>query len=251
MMRTNETEIHSAPGGFVIAYAAMVDLAPLAEPLPQDSDPSGALAASRGGSPMPASRRSLLTALVFVALAGVLALPSGVLAAKPVINRFGETYSFLVPADENPCGVKLAVAGEFRIVEHLFFDEAGNLVKVIGTFTDQWTETGPAGTVRGKAFGNVTTTDIVHDDGVESWVGTFRGLPGKFSAPGFGVVVRDAGNVAVARTLVVNDPDDPDDPDDDEFFQEITFEHGPHPTFPGTAQFNEEWIVDYCAIVAG
>jgi hypothetical protein len=61
------------------------------------------------------------------------------------------------------------------------------------------------------------------------------------------VVVRDAGNVAVARTLVVNDPDDPDDA----FFQEITFEHGPHPTFPGTAQFNEEWIDDYRAIVAG
>ena len=100
----------------------------------------------------------------------------------------------------------------------------------------------------GKASGNDTTTDIVHDDGVESWVDTFRGSPGKFSAPGFGVVVRDAGNVAVARILVVNDPDDPDD---DEFFQEITFEHGPHPTFPGTAQFNEEWIADYCAIVAG
>jgi hypothetical protein len=62
--------------------------------------------------------------------------------------------------------------------------------------------------VRGQASGNVTTTDIVHGDGFESWVDTFRGMLGRFLAPGFGVVVHDVGNVAVASTLIVNDPDD-------------------------------------------
>jgi hypothetical protein len=111
-----------------------------------------------------------------------------------------------------------------------------------------FSSTGRTGTVCGQASGNVTTTDIVHGDGFESWVGTFRRMLGRFSAPGFGVVVHDVGNVAVACTLIVNDPDDPRD---DELVQEIAFEHGPHPTLPGSARFNEEGIADYCAIVPG
>ena len=197
---------------------------------------------------MRAFARLRLAALGLVALAAALALPGGVLAAKPEVNRFTEAYSFTIPADENPCGVDILVAGEFQVVEHLFFDEDGNLVKVIANVNDAWTETGPAGTVRGQASYSATTTDIVDTAEGSSWVDTFRGAPIKFSAPGFGVIVRDAGNLSVARSLVLNDPDDPSD---DEFTQAIVSEHGPHPTFFGSAQFNEDWIADYCAIVAG
>jgi hypothetical protein len=118
----------------------------------------------------------------------------------------------------------------------------------VGNFTDRWVETGPAGTVREQASGSVTTTEIVHGDGFESWVDTFRGAPGKLSARGFGVVVHDVGNVALVSNLVVNNPDDPRD---DELDLEIAFEHGPHPTLPGSARFNEAWIADCCAVVAG
>lgn len=197
---------------------------------------------------MRATARLRLAALGLVILAALLALPGGALAAKPVINRFVEPYAFTIPADQNPCGVEILVAGEVKVVEHLFFDEDGNLVKVIANITDAWTDTGPDGTVRGQASLSVTTTEIVQTAEGESWVDAFRGVPIKYSAPAFGVIVRDAGNVALARTLLFNDPDDPDD---DVFTQEVVVEHGPHPTLPGSAQFSEDWIEDYCAVLAG
>jgi hypothetical protein len=197
---------------------------------------------------MPAFARFRFVAFGLFALVALLSLPGGALAAAPQINRFTEAYAFTIPADQNPCGVAIQVAGEFKVVEHLFFDKAGHLVKVIANINDAWTDTGPGGTVRGKASVSVTTTDIVQTAEGESWVDIFRGVPIKYSAPGFGVIVRDAGNVAIARTLVFNDPDNPED---DEFSQEIVVEHGPHPTLPGSAQFTEDWIDDYCAILVG
>jgi hypothetical protein len=174
----------------------------------------------------------------------LLALPAGVVAGAPEINRFGEAYSFTIPAAEHGCAVDVLVEGEFKVVEHLFFDDNGNLVKVIASYTDIWTETGPAGVVRGQAAGSTTTTDIHSENGVETWVDTFRGQPIKFSASGFGVIVVDAGSLSVARTFIANDPDDPED---DEFFQEVIYDRGKHPSFYSA----QGWGEDFCAIVAG
>ena len=198
---------------------------------------------------MVASRPVRLMSRALFPLSLLLASPSFALAAQPVVNRGGETYSDVISAsaENNDCGFDIFVEGEFRFVEQLFFDDAGNLVRAHSNVTDDWVEYGPGGSVNGHASASITTTDIFYGDGYESWVDTFRGVPIKWSAPGFGVIVRDAGNVSLARTLYYNGPGF----EDDEFFQEITFEAGPHPTLQGSAQFNEDWIAEYCAILAG
>jgi hypothetical protein len=183
-------------------------------------------------------------ALAFVALAALLVLPGGALAAKPQVTRFSEAYDFVIPAAEHDCGVDVRIVGEVRVVEQLFFDAEGNLVKAVAHVTDRWTETGPGGTVRGQAALSVVTTDIASVDGVESWIDTFNGLPVKFSVPGEGLIVRDVGTLSVARTLVLNDPDDPDD---DVFTQEVRWDRGDHPTFYGP----EGWGDAFCAAVTG
>ena len=173
----------------------------------------------------------------------LLAHPLGALAAAPEINRFTVPYHFVVAAGENPCGVEVVVEGEFRVVEHLFFDETGTLVKVLATINDRWTDTGPGGTIRGQASFTVVTTEFVHGEGVETWVDTFRGMPFKLSAPGFGVIIRDAGNISVAVTLILNDPEDPED---DEFIQDVIYDRGDHPSFYESL---DGVIDEYCAIL--
>lgn len=187
------------------------------------------------------------TALLVVGLVALLALPGEALAAQPVIVREVQPYAYTLLAADNACGVDIEIAGETRITGHFFFDEAGHLDKLITKFDDSWTETGPGGTVFGHFSATRTTTDIVEDETSRTFVDTWHGLPIKLSAPGVGTIVRDAGNVALATTLVFNGPG----PEDDEFTFVITFEHGPHPTLFGSALFNEDWVPEYCAVVAG
>ena len=185
-----------------------------------------------------------LIALLTLAVV-LLAHPLSTLAAAPEINRFTNTYSFVVPAEDNPCVVDVVIEGEFTVVEHLFFDDAGTLVKVIAHINDRWTDTGPGGTIRGQGSLTVVTTEFVHGEGVETWVDTFRGMPFKLSAPGFGVLIRDAGNISVAVTQILNDPDDPED---DEFIQDVIYDRGDHPSF----YTGLDGVIDeYCAILAG
>lgn len=188
----------------------------------------------------------LLRLVVLALVVGLLAPPSGALARAPEINRSTEPYTFVIPADENPCGVEIVIEGETKVVEHLFFDANGEVVKVIASVNDQWTETGPTGTVYGQGTLSDVTTNIVHGDGVEMWTETFRGLPIMYSAPGVGVIARDAGTLTADRTLVLNDPEDDED---DVFSQEVIFEGGPHPLFDGP--FTDAQAEQYCAVVAG
>src|SRR3712207_1302917 len=102
---------------------------------------------------MRAFARFRLVTIGLAALAALLVLPGGAVAAPPPqVERGSESYSFTVPAAEHPCGVDVGVTGRVRFVDVIYFNNAGDVVKVVSTIHDAWTETGPdGGRVNGRA----------------------------------------------------------------------------------------------------
>lgn len=186
--------------------------------------------------------RSLI-ALVAIIASFALAAPVG--AAPPDINRWVETYEFVAPASDNPCGVDILVVGEATGADKFFYDRNGNLTKISIHVNNAWTETGlpSGGTVNGStAFTHTETNFQENPDGSFAFTVQEVGIPIKLQAPGLGVISVDAGNLGFVLTF----PADGSDP-----HVELLWEHGQHPLFFLSPDASDEWIADYCAVITG
>jgi hypothetical protein len=188
------------------------------------------------------ARRSLL---VLIAIIASLALTAPAGAAPPDMIRWSETYEFVVPAADNPCGVDLLVSGEVKGMDQFFYDKNGDLTKIAVHVNDKWTETGlpDGGTVNASASLTYIETNFqVNADGSFSFTSQWTGIPVKLQVPGLGVISVDAGNAAVSQEFA----------SDGTFIgSTLLWEHGQHPFLSESPDFSEDWIPAYCGVITG
>jgi hypothetical protein len=177
------------------------------------------------GNAMDAPLRSTLSrglaALGLVTLAALLALPSGVLAAKPTVET--EHFEGLFDLGTCPSGVTLEepFTADLRITT--FFDNTGTPIRiqVIGHFTGVVTNPETGQSVEDLGHANYTLD-------VATGALTSTGLLYTSTIPGVGVVLHDVGRLVTQADGTV------------------TFEAGPHDVFD---LYGNDPAAAFCAIL--
>jgi hypothetical protein len=165
---------------------------------------------------MHAHIRNHLAVLGLVALAVLLALPGGALAAKPT---FHDHFTDTVP--DSGCGVFGTSVVTFDQIGRLSFDANGNLValKITGEVTIVFTaDDGRSATLH--VAGQSTGSFVDHGDGTATVVNTYKGLPEQIRGGGGSVATRDAGLLSFVTTFDIATG---------EVISADVVEHGPHP----------------------
>jgi hypothetical protein len=159
---------------------------------------------------MRAFARFRCAVLALVALAVLLALPGGVLAAQPTFrDHFTDTFP------DNICGVD----GTSSIVVNDVVTYAGTSFKVSYEFTDVFTAVDGRTAITHTA-GQVSDHFVDNGDGAATAVNTNKGLPEQIRGGGGGIATQDAGLWSLVFTFDLATGD---------VISFSVVEHGPHP----------------------
>jgi hypothetical protein len=154
--------------------------------------------------------RFRLAVLGLAALAALLALPGGALAAKPV---FHDKIDVTIE-DIDLCGETV----DLHVTGTQVGSFSGDTFKVTGQVTQVFT-TDDGRSVTLSAAGPFTSTFTDNGDGTFTIVDTWKGLPEKISGATGGPVLRDAGLISFVVTI----------DEDGNVLDEDVIVHGPHP----------------------
>lgn len=146
------------------------------------------------------TRRFIMLAVVATVLTAA-ALPAVALPPEQDSFEFVDEFT-----DEESCGFAIDVSFVGQGTERLFFDQNGDLDKIILNLSDRGTVTNPA---NGKTLkGRDAWTVIVEFENGEDVGSSIAGLVFHLNAPGGGIVLIDAGRLVFDDTglVVVNGP---------------------------------------------
>jgi hypothetical protein len=201
---------------------------------------------------MHAFARLRLGALAIVALAALLALPSGALADKPIQNRGDYEFIDVIPAEV--CGFPITIAGSGTFHELFVVNQAaGNDLqgdpipsKVTVHIKETGTYSANGKTLEYSVAAQFVDTDIVHVgtiDYTDPETGTTyqgdvftlehheRGIPIKISLPNGRRITVDAGNLVFEGVSIVRYLDENGDIQVRDLVEPNVTVHGPHPLF--------------------
>ena len=125
------------------------------------------------------SRRLTASAVVIVAVASLLASASPASAIQPEKEPFEENFSFSLVDPLNFCDFSIDVTGHLTGFEQVFFDQEGDLTKVIVHATEQDTFSVNGNTLGGLPY-HYTVRVLFDDDGEVTDVfamGVFERVP--------------------------------------------------------------------------
>jgi hypothetical protein len=177
---------------------------------------------------MHASAHLRFLTLGLAALAALLALPGGALAAKTEHTTFDETFPDTI------CGIDVTAHTE-GVFNGFQYSTQGGFPLFKGTFHQTTTFTAANGKAV-IAFSDGMSKDfqvVDNGDGTITVYTALDGQPNVLRAPTGQALVRARGRLVVATLLDYNGT--PSDPDDDIFISdEIVFNAGSHPFAEGT-----------------
>ena len=132
-------------------------------------------------------RRTINAAMAALALLAVVATPA--LAARPLVETFEESGTFLIPC----ATVTLVEEYSQSVVVTAWLDADGDMTRGHARLRFDGTITAPGSTLELSDVGSFTSfIDFGPDGATERQVGVVY----KFSAPGLGVVAHDVGVIA-------------------------------------------------------
>ncbi len=148
------------------------------------------------------SKRLTASAVVIVAVGSLLASASPASAIRPEKESFENDFSFSLVDPLNFCDFSIDVTGQTTGFEQVFFDQEGDLTKVIVHVTQQETFSANGNTLEGLPY-HFTVRVLFDDDGEVTHVyatGVFERVPlpggGTFFGAGrVDILARDQGFV--------------------------------------------------------